>query len=239
MKNELEADFWDQYFTVYDTLNELIPYRYLLKELVDALDLQQGESVIDVGVGTGNVAAEIFKRGGVPTGIDISPSGIRICEKKLPSCNFVVGDLMEPLPFEDDSFDKAVSNNVLYAIPQSERKLLGTELFRVVRPGGRLVLANIAPGFKPLNIYISHIKDEISEKGLGGTLYRMVRFIIPTLKILRYNALIQRNAASQKYDYLSESDQESFLKDSGFIVTQPSKRVYANNAVLTVATKPL
>jgi ubiquinone/menaquinone biosynthesis C-methylase UbiE len=235
---QLTSTFWDKYFVVYDTLNQLLPYKYLISDLITELDLKKGESVIDVGVGTGNVSIRIAAAGAVPTGIDISPSGIKICQEKIPQCNFIVGNLMEPLPFVDCSFDKAVSNNVIYAIPPSERKLVANELFRVLRPGGRIVIANISPGFSPARIYLAHIREELRLSGILGTFGKILKFISPTIKIFYYNFLIQRSALKGSYSYLSEDDQYQFLKQAGFINISPGKRVYANAGVLTVAQKP-
>lgn len=234
----LTSTFWNKYFTVYDTLNELLPYVYLLDELVSSLELKAGESVVDIGVGTGNVSLRIMKAGAVPTGIDISTSGISICKKKMPHCEFVVGNLMEPLPFPDNAFDKAVSNNVLYAIPPDERRLLGKELYRVVKPGGRVVLANISPGFSPLQIYLAHIQEEYERFGFLKTIYKILKFVPPTAKIFYYNLLIQRSAEHGAYSYLSETDQFDFLSNAGFVGVSEGKRVYANCGVLTTATKP-
>lgn len=235
----LDAAFWNKYFSVYDVLNELIPYKYLMEDLATSLQIEKGQTVLDIGSGTGNVSVSVAKKGGVPTGIDIAIAGIKVCQTKLPNCTFIAGNLMEPLPFGAEEFDKAVSNNVLYAIPPSERSLLGQEIFRVLKPGAIIVMSNIAPGFSPLNIYISHIKEEIRSAGLLHTLYRIATFIIPTIKIIYYNKLINKENSLGDYSFLSESDQEQFLRSAGFIDISPSRRVYAGNAVLTVAKKPI
>jgi len=51
MKNSL---FWDIYAKLYDTLNLLQPYRDLHRQVLESLDLKDGELILDAGCGTGN-----------------------------------------------------------------------------------------------------------------------------------------------------------------------------------------
>ena len=46
--------FWDIYAKLYDTLNLLQPYRDLHRQVLESLDLKDGELILDAGCGTGN-----------------------------------------------------------------------------------------------------------------------------------------------------------------------------------------
>lgn len=235
--NILDQNFWNKYFEVYDVLNELLPYKYLVASLVQELEVKSGERILDAGAGTGNVSVPIAKLGGIPTGLDISSAGMRVFKRKLPDCDFVIGDLSSKLPFPNEAFDKIVSNNVIYAIEPKMREQLGSELFRVLKPGGKIVIANIAPGFRPVEIYLAHLREELSTRGLLKTLLKVVSFVIPTIQMFYYNRLISQQNRGGSYSFMSEIDQENFLKGAGFVDVSEGVRLYGGHGVLTSAKK--
>lgn len=236
---KLTASFWDKYFGVYDVLNELLPYRHLIQSLVSALAIKPGDRVLDAGAGTGNVSLPISAAGGIPTGFDISTSGMKLFKKKIPNAEYVIGDLSRQMPFADHTFDKVVSNNVIYAIHPESRALLGSELFRVLKPGGKIVIANIAPGFRPFEIYTAHLKEEFAQSGLIQTFFKILSFTIPTIKMFYYNTLIRREHKGGEYSFMDEKAQEDFLRSAGFVHISDSVRLYGGHGVLTSAEKPL
>ena len=110
--------------------------------------IQPGEAVLDLGCGAGFdafVAAQLVGPAGRVVGIDLSPEMLAMAESGLkerdfPNVEFQVAQV-EVLPFPDASFDVALSNGVLNLIPDKP-KALG-EVFRVLRPGGRLQACDI------------------------------------------------------------------------------------------------
>jgi arsenite methyltransferase len=112
---------------------------------VEALDLQAGEDVLDIGAGPGFLACEmaaVVGEGGSVQGIDPSPSMLAIAaeRERAPGSapvEFREGDALA-LPFEDDSFDVAVSTQVYEYIADMPAAL--AEARRVLRPGGRLLV---------------------------------------------------------------------------------------------------
>jgi len=110
--------------------------------------IRPGEAVLDLGCGAGFdafVAAQLVGPAGRVVGIDLSPEMLAMAEAglreaKSPQIEFQVAPV-EVLPFPDASFDVALSNGVLNLIPDKPGAL--SEVFRVLRPGGRLQACDI------------------------------------------------------------------------------------------------
>jgi SAM-dependent methyltransferase len=110
--------------------------------------IHPGEAVLDLGCGAGFdvlVAAQLVGAKGRVAGIDLSPEMIGMAEAGFretvfPNVEFRVAEV-EALPFPDCSFDVALSNGVLNLMPDKPAGL--REIFRVLRPGGRLQACDI------------------------------------------------------------------------------------------------
>lgn len=109
----------------------------------DQLDISPAESVLSVGCGPGFETAAIAERigeEGSVTGIDVDEQVLAAAKDRcgdLPQVSFKQGDITD-LPIEDESYDLAVAKQVLYAISDLDTAL--NELFRVVKPGGRVAV---------------------------------------------------------------------------------------------------
>lgn len=233
----LTDKFWDKYFEVYDTLNELYPYRDLLDTLVNNANISPGMQVLDAGSGTGNISKRIAKQGGKVYAIDISDAGTRKLLEKIPDAEAYIGSLCDRLPYEDNFFDVIVSNNVIYTLPEKDRPSVAKEFYRVLKPGGCVVVSNISPGFSPMAIYFNHIDTELKKHGIFGTFRKILKFIVPTFKIFWYNLKINMENGGGSYVFLDEDSQEAFLKEGGFEDVSFLGRCYAEQGVMHRAKK--
>lgn len=121
--------------------------------LVDeVLEGQPGE-VLDLGCGTGTLAIAMARRAGPAriTGIDGDPDVLEIARDKEGAQNigFVEG-LANELPFADASFDRVVSSLLLHHLVPEVKRAAFSEAHRVLRPGGRLHVADFGRSQDPL-----------------------------------------------------------------------------------------
>jgi trans-aconitate methyltransferase len=105
------------------------------KGLVDLLAARAGERILDLGCGTGALAAELAASGAELLGVDRSPEMIAEARKKFPHLRFAVCDA-RTLQFSNE-FDAVFSNAALHWIPEAERVIQGVA--RALKPGGRFV----------------------------------------------------------------------------------------------------
>jgi ubiquinone/menaquinone biosynthesis C-methylase UbiE len=139
--------------------------RNLRERLLQPARLQVGESVLDVGCGTGTLAIAAKRRvgpAGSVYGIDASPAMIARAIKKAKKAGTDVtfdNGLAESLPFADARFDVVLSTVMLHHLPRQLRERGVREMRRVLRPGGRLLAVDFGPpqkGSGPLAHFHRH-----------------------------------------------------------------------------------
>jgi ubiquinone/menaquinone biosynthesis C-methylase UbiE len=116
--------------------------------LAENLDIVPDERVLDVACGSGNGAISAARRSwGGTVGADYVPSllerGRERAEAERLDVEFVEADAQD-LPFGDGSFDVAMS--IFGAMFAPDQPKAAAELLRVVKPGGRIGMANWSPG---------------------------------------------------------------------------------------------
>ena len=121
--------------------------RATFQALMAAAGVQPGQRVLDVGCGTGYFArllAQAVGPEGLVVGIDPSPEMIAYATGKAGragNCQFQVGTA-ESLDFPAEHFDVVVSSLVLHHLPEDLRVPALREMRRVLRPGGKLLVAD-------------------------------------------------------------------------------------------------
>ena len=101
---------------------------------------KEGIHVLDVGCGTGTNLMLYHEAGCKVFGIDLSPAMVEVAQKKLGNrANIRVGDASK-MPYADDSFDLVTGLFTLHEMPSGIRPAVISEIARVVRPDGRILL---------------------------------------------------------------------------------------------------
>jgi uncharacterized protein (TIGR03086 family) len=131
-------------------------------ELVADLGVSPGMRVLDLGCGDGNTAIPAAKRGADVLGVDIATNLIaagrrRARELGVDTVRFETGDARDLSWIPDDSFDRVHSFFGAMFAPEPER--VASEMARVTRPGGRIVMANWIPGDPTLVAQILRISS--------------------------------------------------------------------------------
>jgi ubiquinone/menaquinone biosynthesis C-methylase UbiE len=134
---EATAAEWDMMrLTYYD--------ERVIETLADAIVVDDTQTVLDVGTGTGFVAAGLAPRADRVIAIDNSPAMLDVARDNLAQLGIDNVELREGdlgrLPFEDDAIDAAVANMVLHHA-ESPASMLA-EMARVVRPGGWVAITD-------------------------------------------------------------------------------------------------
>ncbi|MFX1318839.1 MAG: arsenite methyltransferase [Promethearchaeota archaeon] len=122
--------------------------------------LQEGEVVLDLGSGAGLdafMAAEKVGEGGKVIGVDMTPEMVQKAQENAltigaKNTEFRLGEI-EKLPIEDESVDVIISNCVINLAPN--KKKVFQEAYRVLRPGGRLMVSDM--------VIIKSLPDEVRE----------------------------------------------------------------------------
>jgi ubiquinone/menaquinone biosynthesis C-methylase UbiE len=122
--------------------------RQLRQRTVAWARLQPTDAVLDVGCGTGTLAMNVARhvgRAGRVAGIDPGTEQISRARSKAArhhlSIEFQIG-VIEQLPFPDQTFDVVLSTLMMHHLPVPLKRQGLAEIARVLKPGGRLVIAD-------------------------------------------------------------------------------------------------
>lgn len=106
-----------------------------------AIDPKPGERILDIACGTGTSTLPLAKTGATVVGVDFSPEMIAEAGRKHPRIEFRQADAMK-LPFGDDEFDAVTISFGLRNVQDPKQAL--AEMYRVLKPGGRLVVCEFS-----------------------------------------------------------------------------------------------
>jgi ubiquinone/menaquinone biosynthesis C-methylase UbiE len=126
------------------------------QRIVALSGVRPGDSVLDVGSSSGYLARKLAAAAGPAghvTGVDPSEAAITYARRRArPGMTFTVA-LAQDLGLPDASFDVVTCTLAIHHIPARKREAALREMYRVTRPGGRLLAADFDPSRQPLPLH--------------------------------------------------------------------------------------
>ncbi|MCU1441644.1 MAG: ubiE [Rhodoglobus sp.] len=168
--------------------------------MVRAVAPMAGERILDVAAGTGTSSAALQRHGARVVALDFSPGMIAEGRRKHRNIEFVLGDAQK-LPFGDNEFDAVAISFGLRNVSNPKAAL--SEMYRVLKPGGRLVVCEFSK--PPVAIF-------------RAGYYTYMRYVMPVI--------VDRTSSNpEAYTYLAESIREwpdqgelsQWIRGAGFI----------------------
>ena len=111
--------------------------RVRLAAVRDLVEPRPGERILDLGCAAGAVTHFLSTFGAEPVGVDAEELAVETARSLFPALSFELADVRE-LPFEDESFDKAVAADLVEHLEDEVFAAMLADVRRVLRPGGTL-----------------------------------------------------------------------------------------------------
>jgi ubiquinone/menaquinone biosynthesis C-methylase UbiE len=129
---------------MYDLVHRLFGIGKLHAAVIDAAAPKRGERVLDIGCATGNLLRALSRRGldqADLAGIDPDPKALRRARRKVRGARIEQGSAAK-LPYQDQSVDVVFSTLMFHHLDAETKDAALAEVARVLRPGGRFLLAD-------------------------------------------------------------------------------------------------
>lgn len=182
---------------IYDVWGKLTETRARKRALALA-KIQNGESILEVAIGTGLTFEEILRANpnGMKVGVDLTPAMLKKAKSRagqsgIGNYTIDVGDAYA-LKFPDHHFDLLMNNYMFDLLPENDFVPVLTEFKRVLKPNGRMILVNMTQGERWYQRFWESVY-RINPRWLGGC--RGVRLSQAIEKVGFRN--IRRETASQ------------------------------------------
>lgn len=153
------ARMFDAVAARYDLTNDVLSLgqdRYWRRQVVRALDLRPGELVLDLAAGTGTSSEPLAALGARVVAADFSEGMLAVGRRRAPTLPFTAADATR-LPFADQVFDAVTMSFGLRNVDRVDLAL--SELLRVTKPGGRLLICEFSRPTQPQlgRLYVEYL----------------------------------------------------------------------------------
>jgi len=140
----LPAAGHDALLPCYDALSRLLGVKRVHEALIAQAELADCRRILEIGCGTGNliIRAKRAHPDLEAVGCDPDPLALERAQRKLTGIRFERG-YAQRLPYADGEFDRVPSSMMLHHLYDDAKAAAAAEVFRVLRPSGRLYLVDI------------------------------------------------------------------------------------------------
>jgi ubiquinone/menaquinone biosynthesis C-methylase UbiE len=165
----VSSSHFDQIAAVYDeSLPAHVVEHYLRKRTRFVLEHCPRGAALDVGCGTGALAARLSDAGYEVIGLDPSDGMLEVLRGRAPGVHAVQGS-GTALPFDDDSFDLVLTVAVMHHIADPARvRATLREMVRVMRPGGRVLIWDHNPRNPYWRFLMARVPQDTGAERLVG-----------------------------------------------------------------------
>ena len=137
----------DALLPAYDLLSRALGLPKVHRSLIAQAELVDGHRVLEIGSGTGSltIRAKRSHPGIDLIGVDPDPLALSRAQRKLHGMTGIRFDhgYAQKLPYADAEFDRVLSSMMLHHLDSGAKKAAAAEVFRVLRPGGRLHVVDV------------------------------------------------------------------------------------------------
>lgn len=144
----LWADGYDQSVQLSEERNEypFAGYKDILNALYQEIRNQPNSSVLDIGIGTGVLAAKLAENGHALTGMDFSESMLARAKERIPNAHFLQWDISQGLPehIPGAPFDAIVSTYTLHHLSDEQKVTFIQDMARFLSPRGQILIGDIS-----------------------------------------------------------------------------------------------
>lgn len=145
---DLWANDYDRTVQLSEENNEypFAGYKEILNLIFNEAMQKEGSAVLDIGFGTGILAAKLYERDHRIDGIDFSEEMIAIAQKKMPEARLMQWDVTNGLPetAANSSYDTIISTYALHHLTDEEKGTFIKNLLERLEPDGRIFIGDIA-----------------------------------------------------------------------------------------------
>jgi SAM-dependent methyltransferase len=143
----LRAKNWDDHVQDLERMADGPGFLALRDEILELARLRPEDRLLDVGAGTGLLAIAAAPRVAHVSALDVAPAMCRHLARKFDRCGIENADVLvngaTDLPLPDGTIDVVVSNYCFHHLSDAEKTQALAQIRRVLRPGGRLVFADM------------------------------------------------------------------------------------------------
>lgn len=160
------------------------------RDLLNLLDPVAGETILDLGCGTGELTFEISKKTSLVTGIDASEKMLSDAKKNYPDIEFLNVNALE-MDYQN-KFDKVFSNAVFHWIFEQEKFL--KNIYNSLKSGGKLIFE--MGGKDNAAAVITNVQKSLIKRGFTKNAEKQITFF-PSLG--EYSSLLEKTGFTVRY----------------------------------------